>query len=88
MPKIGNLTVIGAGANITGVIEIGPLSIIAPNTVVIKSVPAGSIIAGVPGKEIGKITIENALRYKAKFLPARNWSEERYMNLVKENLSI
>lgn len=88
VPKICALTVIGAGANITGGIEIGPLSIIAPNTVVIKSVPAGSIIAGAPGKEIGRVTIENALRYKAKFLPARSWSEEKYMTFVKENLSV
>ena len=88
VPKICALTVIGVGANITGGIEIGPLSIIAPNTVVIKSVPAGSIIAGVPGKEIGRVTIENALRYKAKFLPARSWPEEKYMTFVKENLSV
>ncbi|MFK3557831.1 LbetaH domain-containing protein [Pasteurella multocida] len=87
VPKIGALTVIGAGANITGGIEIGPLSIIAPNTVVTKSVPAGTIFAGVPGKEIGKITIENAMRYKSKFLYARSWSDEKYMRFVEEHLS-
>ncbi|OLF40170.1 hypothetical protein [Psychrobacter sp. Rd 27.2] len=86
VPKIGALTVIGAGANITGGIEIGPLSIIAPNTIVTKSVPAGTIIAGAPGKEIGKVTINNALRYKSKFLPARSWSEEKYLHFVKEHL--
>lgn len=86
VPKIGAMTVIGAGANITGGIEVGPLAIIAPNSVVTKSVSAGAIMAGVPAKEIGKVTVANALHYKAKFLPARTWSEEEYINFVKENL--
>lgn len=86
VPKIGSLTVIGAGANITGGIEIGPMSIIAPNSVVIKSVAAGSIMGGIPAKQIGQITIENALRYKSKFLIARSWTDEKFMNFVKEHL--
>lgn len=87
VPKIGSLTVIGAGANITGGIEIGAMSIIAPNSVVVKSVPVGSIMGGIPAKEIGKITIENALRYKSKFLIARSWSDEKFMAFAKEYLN-
>lgn len=86
VPKIGTLTTIGAGANISGGIEIGALSIIAPNSVVTKSAPAGSILAGVPAKEIGRITPENSLNYKAKFLPARKWSDEKFIDFVKEKI--
>ncbi|MBV7387550.1 hypothetical protein KRX11_02670 [Pasteurellaceae bacterium TAE3-ERU1] len=86
VPKIGTLTVIGAGANITGGIEVGACSIIAPNAVLTSSIGPGSIVAGIPAKEIGKITIYNALRYKQKFLIARNMSDEEYMDLVKKYL--
>ncbi|WP_421084325.1 hypothetical protein [Rothia nasimurium] len=86
VPLIGTLSTIGAGANITGGIEIGPLSIIAPNTVVTKSHPAGSILAGAPARPIAQITLENCLRYKAKFLPARSWSNEQFIDFTKNHL--
>lgn len=86
VPRIGALTVIGAGANITGGIEIGPMSIIAPNSVIVKPVSPGSIMGGIPAKEIGRITIENALRYKSKFLIARSWTDDKFMAFVKEHL--
>lgn len=83
VPKIGELTTIGACANISGGIEIGPMSIVAPNAVVTKSFEAGSIVGGVPAKKIGEVTVENALRYKAKFLPARRMSESEFIDLSK-----
>ena len=92
VPKIGELTMIGACANISGGIEIGPMSIVAPNAVVTKSFEAGSIIGGVPAKKIGQITSENALRYKAKFLPARRMDVSEYQqlvdNLLPENVKV
>lgn len=43
---------IGAGARILGTLTIGEGSIIAPNAVVLKDVPTGCIVAGVPAKVI------------------------------------
>lgn len=87
VPKIGELTTIGACANISGGIELGPMTIVAPNAVVTKSFGPGSILGGVPAKKIGQITVENALRYKAKFLPARRMNETDYQELAEALLA-
>jgi serine O-acetyltransferase len=42
--------VIGAGAKVLGDIEIGADSRIGANAVVVKSVPANSVVVGVPGQ--------------------------------------
>ena len=51
-PIIGDFVTIYSGVNISGSIEIGDDVIIAPNSVVIKSIPSHSIVAGVPAKII------------------------------------
>lgn len=63
-PKIENNVYIGAGARILGPIIIGHDSIIAPNSVILKDVLPCTIIAGIPGKVIGRITKENIIKYK------------------------
>lgn len=51
-PTIGNGVVIGAGAKVLGAITIGDHSRIGANAVVIKSVPANSVVIGVPGQVV------------------------------------
>ena len=51
-PTIGNRVVIGAGAKILGNITIGDDSRIGANAVVVKSVPANSVVVGVPGQVV------------------------------------
>ncbi len=53
-PKIGKNVLIGAGAKILGNIKIGDGARIAAGSVVLKDVPAGCTVAGVPAKAIGK----------------------------------
>ncbi len=48
-PTLGDRVVVGAGAKILGNIEIGADSRIGANSVVVRSVPAGSTVVGVPG---------------------------------------
>jgi serine O-acetyltransferase len=48
-PTLGNGVVIGAGAKILGPIEIGDGARIGSNSVVLKSVPAGATVVGIPG---------------------------------------
>lgn len=66
VPIIEDNVYIGAGAKIIGGITIGNNSIIAPNSVVTKSVEPCSVIAGIPGKLINRITKEN---FEEKYIP-------------------
>lgn len=49
-PTLGDRVVVGAGAKILGAITIGEDSRIGANAVVVKSVPANSVVIGVPGQ--------------------------------------
>lgn len=51
-PTIGDNVVIGAGAKVLGNILVGPGSRIGANAVVVKSVPANSVVVGVPGQVV------------------------------------
>ena len=51
-PHIGKNVMFGAGSVVLGDIEIGDDVTIGANTVVTKSIPAGCVVAGVPGKII------------------------------------
>lgn len=57
-PKIGNRVYIGPGAKIFGSITVGDESIIGANAVVNRSVPARSIVVGVPARVIRSATDE------------------------------
>ena len=48
-PTLGNDVVVGAGAKVLGPIEIGDGARIGSNAVVMKPVPAGTTVVGVPG---------------------------------------
>jgi len=51
-PTLGNRVVVGAGAKLLGAIEIGDDCRIGANSVVVKSVPANSVVVGVPGRTV------------------------------------
>lgn len=53
-PTIGDNVVIGAGAKVLGAITIGADSRIGANAVVVKPVPAGSVVVGVPGQIVAR----------------------------------
>lgn len=50
-PTVGDRVIIGAGAKILGPVTIGDDSRIGAGAVVIRSVPPGSVVVGVPGRE-------------------------------------
>lgn len=54
-PKVRRGVLIGAGAKILGNIEIGHCAQIASGSVVLKSVPAQQLAAGVPAQIVGKV---------------------------------
>ncbi len=49
-PTVGNYVVIGAGATILGPVKIGDGARIGSGSVVVKSVPAGATVVGIPGR--------------------------------------
>jgi serine O-acetyltransferase len=49
-PTLEDHVVVGAGAQVLGPITIGAHSRIGANSVVVKDVPAGSVVVGVPGR--------------------------------------
>jgi len=51
-PTLGCDVVVGAGAKVLGPIEIGDGSRIGSNSVVVKSIPTGATVVGVPGRVV------------------------------------
>src|SRR5689334_3016249 len=51
-PVIGDYVRIGAGAKLLGRIRVGDFAVIGANAVVLKDVPEGAVVAGVPAREI------------------------------------
>lgn len=54
-PKIRKGATVCAGATILGNIEVGPGALVAASSVVLKSVGARKVVAGIPAKEIGDV---------------------------------
>ena len=53
-PTLGNDVVVGAGAKVLGPITIGDGARIGSNAVVVKEVPAGNTVVGVPGRVVNR----------------------------------
>lgn len=53
-PTVGNNVTIGAGAKVLGAIVIGDGSQIGANSVVVKPVPPGAVVVGVPGQIVNR----------------------------------
>lgn len=51
-PSLGNNVVVGAGAKILGPITIGENARVGSNSVVVKDVPAGATVVGIPGRVV------------------------------------
>jgi len=61
-PTLGRDVVVGAGAKVLGPIEIGDGVRIGSNAVVVRPVPAGSTVVGVPGRLIDRSASRQANR--------------------------
>jgi len=61
-PTLGRDVVVGAGAKVLGPIEIGDGARIGSNAVVVKAVPKGATVVGVPGRAIERERDEAAKR--------------------------
>jgi serine O-acetyltransferase len=64
-PTLGNDVVVGAGAKVLGPIAIGDGARIGSNAVVVKPVPPGATVVGVPGKLVEQAKDEHTKRRAA-----------------------
>lgn len=61
-PTLGNNVVVGAGAKVLGPIRIGDRARVGSNAVILKDVPAGATVVGIPGRIVGRHDDEAAQR--------------------------
>src|SRR6185295_2414451 len=64
-PTLGPGVVVGAGAKVLGGFLVGAGARIGSNAVIVKSVPAGATIVGIPGKIVEDPTTKSAERFAA-----------------------
>jgi len=64
-PTLANGVVVGAGAKILGPIVVGPGAKIGSNAVVVKNVPAGATVVGIPGRVVEEQTAAQVARFAA-----------------------
>jgi serine O-acetyltransferase len=74
-PTIGDRVVIGAGAKVLGSLVVEPDARIGANAVVIRDVPAGAVVVGVPGQIISRSG------------PPEPWLAERFEAPVSDPVS-
>jgi serine O-acetyltransferase len=64
-PTLGNGVVVGAGAKILGPIVVGSGAKIGSNAVVVKNVPPGATVVGIPGRVVEEQTAAQVARFAA-----------------------
>jgi serine O-acetyltransferase len=64
-PTLANGVVVGAGAKILGPIVVGHGAKIGSNAVVVKNVPAGATVVGIPGRVVEEQTAAQVARFAA-----------------------
>lgn len=57
-PTLGNNVVVGAGAKVLGPIQVGDGGRVGSNAVVVKDVPAGATVVGIPGRVVTAVKSE------------------------------
>jgi serine O-acetyltransferase len=64
-PTLGSGVVVGAGAKVLGGFTVGDGAHIGSNAVVVKEVPAGATVVGIPGRVIEEASARQAERFAA-----------------------
>src|SRR5262249_34858683 len=66
-PTLGSGVVVGAGAKVLGGFVVGAGAKIGSDAVVVKEVPAGATVVGIPGRIVEERTAEEAAKQAARF---------------------
>jgi serine O-acetyltransferase len=81
-PRINDHVYIATGAKVLGGVEVGSLSVIGANSVVISDFPPLSVVVGAPARTVRRISIDNCMRYKSEFYTLRGISDEQFVDMV------
>lgn len=73
-PTLGNNVVVGAGAKVLGPITVGDGARIGSNSVVVKDVPPGATVVGIPGQ----VVVKRSERERARVALAQKIGFEAY----------
>ena len=65
-PTLGNNVVVGAGAKVLGPIDVGEDARIGSNAVVVKNVPAGATVVGIPGRIVQASKAKDSEHHKRR----------------------
>ena len=66
-PVVRRFALIGAGANLAADVEVGKGAIAAPNAMIINNVPPWTIVAGIPARPVGEVSLEDQRRLLLHF---------------------
>ena len=64
-PTLGAGVVVGAGAKVLGGFTVGAGAKVGSNAVVVKEVPAGATVVGIPGRIVEEAQVQEAARFSA-----------------------
>lgn len=81
VPFIGAYASVSTGAKILGGVTVGPFAIIGANSVVTKDVPAGGVVAGIPGRLISTVDRSSVLKYKQTYLALRKLPDDEFLHM-------
>lgn len=87
-PVIGNRVEIGAGAVILGAVSIGDDAVVGANSVVRRDVAPGSVVGGVPARDIGATALRHAPSRPVtarRTVPRDVLPAERYSTAIQKN---
>ena len=86
VPKIEPYVYLGAGVKVLGGVTVGAFSIVGPNSVVTRDLPAGSVAVGAPARVLRIQSATDALQSKGKYPPLRRMSDSEFLKIARRHL--
>lgn len=82
VPRIGTYSYISTGSKILGGVDIGPISIVGANSVVLQHVEPLSVVTGSPAKVVNKINLKNYKKYRSTFSAFRKMADHEIEEII------
>lgn len=82
VPRIGKHAYVSTGSKILGGVDVGPVSIIGANSVVLQHVEPLSIVTGSPAKVVNRITLQNYKKYCSTFSAFKTMAEHDVEEII------
>ncbi|WP_447831764.1 serine O-acetyltransferase [Aeromonas salmonicida] len=82
VPRIGEYSYISTGSKILGGVDVGPVSIVGANSVVLQHVEPLSVVIGSPAKVVNRINLSNYKKYRSTFSAFRGMDESEIEGII------